>query len=95
VELTATIVSNNLVWHWQLLQVGYLAKSRKVVPAQPVDATLSGINFFSKGGVWIVDSSNRQGSAASGINGEPGGVPPWRAAAVSIETTRLSGVDQS
>jgi hypothetical protein len=39
VELTATIVSNNLVWHWQLLQVGYVAKSRKFVPAQPVDAT--------------------------------------------------------
>jgi hypothetical protein len=29
-------------------------KSREVVPAQPVDATPSGINLFSKGGVYEI-----------------------------------------
>src|SRR5438445_8205582 len=40
----------------------------------------------------IVDSSNREGSAASGVDGEPGGGPPWRAAAVSSQRCRSASL---
>ena len=52
VTLTRLVLKNGILEKWEIVQSGSGATFREAVPAQPVVATPSDINLFSKGGVY-------------------------------------------
>jgi hypothetical protein len=89
-EIGRAFGKSHVVVHFLLTRHGGIAPAASALAAHAYTGGARG--YLPRDRRRIVDSSNRQGSATSGVDGEPGGGPPWRAAAVSSQRCRSASL---